>query len=272
MGDPSRRARARQPTPGARGRAPAARSRRYVEPARLRVGAGAHSAVADVVDRPLAELEAPRSRTSRAHARVVTFDGRGNGRSDRPAGVERYVDAEFVGGCPRGARRHRHGARGRRRHLASGRSGPRCSPETTRSASSASCCIAPDVVLAPGRPERLVHGFEDVLDTDEGWAKFNVHYWARAYQELPRVLLRRPLPDRAALDETGRGFDRLGPRDHAGGAGRHASRGYAAATRMRSARRARASAARPSCCTAMRMPSAASTRPWRSPRPRAARS
>src|SRR5919204_5095615 len=30
------------------------------------------------------------------HARVLTFDGRGNGRSDRPEGVEAYVAAEFA--------------------------------------------------------------------------------------------------------------------------------------------------------------------------------
>ena len=30
------------------------------------------------------------------HARVVTFDGRGNGRSDRPSGVAAYLEAEFA--------------------------------------------------------------------------------------------------------------------------------------------------------------------------------
>src|ERR671916_3300001 len=30
------------------------------------------------------------------HARVVTFDGRGNGRSDRPAAVEAYAEREFA--------------------------------------------------------------------------------------------------------------------------------------------------------------------------------
>ena len=30
------------------------------------------------------------------HSRVVTFDGRGNGRSDRPTGVAAYIESEFV--------------------------------------------------------------------------------------------------------------------------------------------------------------------------------
>src|SRR5947207_12566912 len=30
------------------------------------------------------------------HCRVVTHDGRGNGRSDRPAGPEAYAEAEFA--------------------------------------------------------------------------------------------------------------------------------------------------------------------------------
>src|SRR2546421_9895500 len=30
------------------------------------------------------------------HARVVTFDGRGNGRSDRPSGAEAYAETEFA--------------------------------------------------------------------------------------------------------------------------------------------------------------------------------
>src|SRR5262249_48073045 len=31
-------------------------------------------------------------------------------------------------------------------------------------------------------PERMIHSFDDVLDTDEGWAKFNRHYWLRDYE------------------------------------------------------------------------------------------
>jgi predicted glycosyltransferase len=41
--------------------------------------------------------------------------------------------------------------------------------------------IGPAVPLAPGLPERQVP-FEDELDTDEGWAKYNRHYWQRDYK------------------------------------------------------------------------------------------
>src|SRR5262249_46660015 len=30
-------------------------------------------------------------------------------------------------------------------------------------------------------PERTVHSWDDELDTDEGWAKYNRHYWLRDY-------------------------------------------------------------------------------------------
>src|SRR5262249_36700599 len=32
--------------------------------------------------------------------------------------------------------------------------------------------------------ERLIHSFDDVLETDEGWAKFNRHYWLRQYEDF----------------------------------------------------------------------------------------
>ena len=37
-------------------------------------------------------------------------------------------------------------------------------------------------------PERTVHSWDEELDTDEGWAKYNQHYWLRDYRGLPRVL------------------------------------------------------------------------------------
>ena len=115
------------------------------------------------------------------HCRVVTFDGRGNGRSDRPEGAENYTEVEFAADT-----------------LAV------MDASATESAFliSLSCgvlwstiiaadhpdrvlglvAIAPAVGLAPQLPERVVHSFHDQLDTDEGWAKYNQHFWRRDYR------------------------------------------------------------------------------------------
>ena len=75
--------------------------------------------------------------------------------------------------------------------------------------------IAPAVPLAPSRsraprPTRS----DEQLDTDEGWAKYNRHYWLARLRGLPRVLLLADV-HRAALDEADRGLRRLGAGDDA---------------------------------------------------------
>jgi len=42
--------------------------------------------------------------------------------------------------------------------------------------------IGPALPLGSGHPERMVYSFNDVLDTDEGWAKYNRHYWLKDYR------------------------------------------------------------------------------------------
>ena len=42
--------------------------------------------------------------------------------------------------------------------------------------------ISPAVPLGPEHAARLAHPFDEELDTDEGWAKFNSHYWSRDYR------------------------------------------------------------------------------------------
>ena len=42
--------------------------------------------------------------------------------------------------------------------------------------------LCPAVPLGDPLPERCVYSFEDELDTDEGWAKSNRHYWLRDWQ------------------------------------------------------------------------------------------
>ncbi len=116
------------------------------------------------------------------HCRVLTFDGRGNGRSDRPQDPAAYDEHEFAAdalavmdatgtdtavlvslslGCQRAlivAADH---------------------PERVDGA----------VFIGPAFPgaggpltERLKHSWDEELDTDEGWAKYNKHYWLRDYR------------------------------------------------------------------------------------------
>ncbi len=126
------------------------------------------------------------------HCRVVTFDGRGNGRSDRPRGAAAYDEREFAAdalavmnateteraviigfslGGQRGTapRRRTPGAhRGGRLHRAVVR---------RRRASTL--------------PERTVFDFDTEYDTDEGWAKHNRFHWLRDYRDLVEFFMSR---------------------------------------------------------------------------------
>ncbi len=126
------------------------------------------------------------------HFRVLTFDGRGNGRSDRPRGAEAYAAEQFAADT-----------------LAV--------MDTTSTESAAlvglSCgalwatilaaehperveriaYIGPAVALAPDHVVRSLHSFDDVLDTDEGWAKYNRHYWLRDYEDFVDFFARQCL-------------------------------------------------------------------------------
>ncbi|HWH94269.1 MAG TPA: alpha/beta fold hydrolase [Baekduia sp.] len=115
------------------------------------------------------------------HFRVVTFDGRGNGRSDRPRGVAAYAEAEFAAD----ALAVMDATATDQAVLVSLSCGALWTtllaadhPERVRAA----VYIGPAVPLAPDLAERAItKRFDEVLDDDEGWAKYNRHYWQRDY-------------------------------------------------------------------------------------------
>ncbi len=117
------------------------------------------------------------------HYRVVTFDGRGNGRSSRPRGSENYTYIEFAADT-----------------LA-----VMDSTDTDRAVLVGLSCggiwgtylaaeapervlglvaIAPSVSLAPALPERDIYAFDQEYVETEGWAKYNAAYWKRDYADF----------------------------------------------------------------------------------------
>jgi len=117
------------------------------------------------------------------HYRVVTFDGRGNGRSDRPADVSAYADTEFVDdavavldatGTPRASI---VGVSLGAAHAL--RMAAEC-PERVEAA----VFEAPAVPLGEGLAERDGHVVDRPVDRYEGWAKYNHHYWRHDYPDF----------------------------------------------------------------------------------------
>jgi len=114
--------------------------------------------------------------------KVVTIDPRGNGRSDRPQSAQAYADTEWVadtiavmdaagvdravlvGLCTSGWRAL----------LTAGQHPDRVLGVVTMET------WAP--FLTPPLPARTQYDFDEVLDTEEGWAKQNRHYWLRDWR------------------------------------------------------------------------------------------
>jgi pimeloyl-ACP methyl ester carboxylesterase/predicted glycosyltransferase len=115
------------------------------------------------------------------HCRVITFDGRGNGRSSRPESAEAYTDREFAAD----ALSVMDATATQQAVLVSISNGTFWSlllaaehPERVAGA----VFIGAVFPSLPFHPHRMVYSFDDVLDTDEGWAKDNRHYWLKDYR------------------------------------------------------------------------------------------
>jgi pimeloyl-ACP methyl ester carboxylesterase len=117
------------------------------------------------------------------HFRVVVFDPRGNGRSERPPDPAAYSESEYAqdtlavmdaSGTEQAVVVSLSMGAQRTLLLADAH------PERVLGLA----FIAPSLPLAPGNSERAHYEkvFDQELDTDEGWAKMNAHYWRREYR------------------------------------------------------------------------------------------
>ena len=110
------------------------------------------------------------------HFRVVTFDGRGSGRSGRPEGAAAYADREYAAdavavldatGTDRAVLVGLSCAATWSVHVAAGH------PDRVDGL----VAISPACGLSVSSPARDHYAFDARLDTTRGWAKYNEHYW-----------------------------------------------------------------------------------------------
>ena len=135
------------------------------------------------------------------HGRVLTFDGRGNGGSDRPTDPVAYAETEFAADAlavmdatetERATIVSFSLGAVRALHLAAEH------PDRVAGA----VFIAPAVGLLPGHPERMVHAFDAPLDTTEGWAKYNAHHWRRDYRDFLEFFFSRVFSEPHSTKQT----------------------------------------------------------------------
>jgi len=110
------------------------------------------------------------------HYRVITFDGRGCGRSDRPTDPAAYSFLEFAADT-----RAVLDATDTERVVLVGLSmgavwGIQVAVDEPARVAGV-VCLGPAIAMVPMAPERVEYAFDERLDTTEGWAKYNRYHW-----------------------------------------------------------------------------------------------
>ncbi|MGH3030954.1 MAG: alpha/beta fold hydrolase [Gaiellaceae bacterium] len=127
--------------------------------------------------------------------RVLTFDPRGNGRSDRPADAAAYGYWEFVEDG-----RAVLGAAGAERAILAGVCDgggwalmlASAHPDTALGVAALAPCLP---YLSAPHPNYTRYPFAEPLDTDEGWAKYNLNYWRRDFRGFLEFFFSQQLPE-----------------------------------------------------------------------------
>ena len=121
-----------------------------------------------------------RSPTSPATSGSSPSTGAATAAPTGPTRLERVRRARVRRRRARRAGRDRHRARGARRAVGAARSGASCSPPSTRSGSPARSSSRRPRRSPQHRRDAPSRPFDEPLETDEGWAKYNRHYWLDA--------------------------------------------------------------------------------------------
>jgi pimeloyl-ACP methyl ester carboxylesterase len=147
--------------------------------------------------------------------RVVTFDGRGNGRSDRPADPEAYREEEYAADAlaVMDATATERAvlvslSRGAERSLLLAADHPE---RVERIAFIAPAVPLPPAVARSGAAEE----FREPRNTYDGWGKFNRHYWLEQYEDFVEFFfsqcLSEPHSTKPHDDTVGWGLETDGP-------------------------------------------------------------
>ncbi|NIR91708.1 MAG: alpha/beta fold hydrolase [Gammaproteobacteria bacterium] len=118
------------------------------------------------------------------HYRVVTYDGRGNGKADRPKGPENYTWSHYIGDAlavmdATGTEQAILMGVSLSGHLAALIAAHH--PERAKGA----ILIAASAPIGPEHEHRDgSEAFDKKLPTYEGWQKFNAHYWREDYPDF----------------------------------------------------------------------------------------
>jgi pimeloyl-ACP methyl ester carboxylesterase/predicted glycosyltransferase len=113
------------------------------------------------------------------HCRVVTFDGRGNGASDRP--LEGYDVLTFADDAL-AVLDATHTERAVLVSLSLGAQWSLVLAAEHPGRVEGLVFICPAVPIGDSLPTRKLYPWDVELDTEEGWAKYNRHYWLRDYR------------------------------------------------------------------------------------------
>ncbi len=113
------------------------------------------------------------------HGRVVTFDPRGNGNSDRPTASAAYAEREMAADIL-AVMDATSTERATLVTLSLGAQRGLIVSAEHPDRVDGLVAVGPGVRLAKGPPERS-YPFDAVLDTEDGWAKDNIHYWRRDF-------------------------------------------------------------------------------------------